>query len=132
MRRRRRGRFRLRRDGMRCIWGATARGFTWRGFSATGAQVAGRTIAFDGGAPKLTVHAAEGLGEVDGVAMMEGKPISGGMVLLVPAGYGKVENVSPVERDETNTDGSFTIRGVFPGAVHPGGDRRGLGGELAG
>jgi hypothetical protein len=85
------------------------------GLSASGAQVTGRTLQVAGGSPKLTIHAAIGRGEIDGIARKDGSPASGAMVLLVPAGFGKPENLAPVERDETNTDGSFNLRGVIPG-----------------
>ncbi len=85
------------------------------GLTATGAKAEGRTIELGGGSPKLTVHAAIGLSEVEGVARMDGKPLPSAMVLLVPAGYGQTRNVAPLRRDETNTDGSFDLRNVFPG-----------------
>jgi hypothetical protein len=97
------------------VYLAGSQGLFMTGLSATGAQVAGRTVDIAGGSPKLTVHAANGLAEVDGFARIAGKPISGALVLLVPAAYGSPENIAPIERDETNTDGSFFLRGVFPG-----------------
>jgi hypothetical protein len=97
------------------VYLAGAQGLFLTGLSATGAQVAGRTIDIGGGTPSLTVHASTGMAEVDGFARIDGKPATGALVLLVPAAYGKLENISPIERDETNTDGSFALRGVFPG-----------------
>ena len=61
------------------------------------------------------VTGAIGTGEVDGVTRRDAKGVGGAMILLVPAGYGRLDNVAPVERDETNTDGSFALRSVIPG-----------------
>ena len=113
-----------RRTGTRTILAPSGRyevflqgkpGLYLTGLSATGAKVEGRTIELAGGSPKLAVHAAIGLSEVEGVARKDGKPLPGAMVMLVPAGYGQTRNVAPLRRDETNTDGSFDLRNVFPG-----------------
>ena len=48
------------------------------------------------------------------MATRDGKPVAGGMVLMVPAGFGQPANVAPVVRNETNTDGSFVLSDVFP------------------
>ena len=72
------------------------------GLSATGAEVVGRTVTLNGGTPKLVVHAAKGRGTVEGMAKRDGRPISGAMVLLVPAGFGQPSKCgsSRAERDE--------------------------------
>ncbi len=91
-----------------------AQGLFLTGLTATGAEVKGRTVTV-AQAAKLTVHAATGLGQVEGVVRRDGKAMVAGLVLVVPAGYGRADNVAPVREDETNTDGSFTVRGVIPG-----------------
>jgi len=84
------------------------------GLSAKGAKVQGRTVLVDQAAT-VTVHVANGRGRVEGVARLDGKPIEGAMVLLVPATLGQPGNLAAVQRDETNTDGTFLISAVMPG-----------------
>ncbi len=86
------------------------------GMTATGAQAAGRTITVGGEAEAtLTMHVATGRAAVNGTATKQGKPCVGAMVLLVPSMLGQPGNTAFVERDETNTDGSFALAGVVPG-----------------
>ena len=84
------------------------------GLAAPDAKIQGRTITV-GQPTTLTVHVANGRARVEGVARMEGKPLEGAMVLLVPATLGQPGNLAAVQRDETNTDGTFLISGVIPG-----------------
>jgi len=84
------------------------------GVAAKGAKAQGRTVTIDGAAT-VTVKVANGHGRVDGVAKLDGKPVEGAMVLLVPATLGQPGNLSSVQRDETNTDGTFLISQVIPG-----------------
>jgi hypothetical protein len=37
------------------------------------------------------------------------------MVMLVPATFGQAGSIDILRRDQTNTDGSFSIAGVLPG-----------------
>jgi len=50
---------------------------------------------------------------VEGFARMDGKPASGVMVVLVPRAPGAY--LSLVRRDQSNSDGSFSLRDVAPG-----------------
>ena len=84
------------------------------GISATGATVTGRSVRILGDA-SLTLRVAKTRATVDGTAKLGDKPASGAMVLLVPVTYGEAGSFSSVGRDESNTDGSFTIAGVVPG-----------------
>jgi hypothetical protein len=85
------------------------------GISAKGAKVLGRRVTIDGEAT-LTLHVANGHAEVEGVARLpSGKAAQGAMVLLVPATQGEPGDLSSIERDETNTDGTFLIGSVVPG-----------------
>lgn len=84
------------------------------GISAEGAKVAGRTVTINGPA-KLTLKVAAEHAQIDGVARLDGKPSAGSLVLLVPATLAEPGNLTPVARDETNTDGTFLISGVVPG-----------------
>lgn len=82
--------------------------------SATGAQVAGRTITVPtSGNIDLTVKVAAGLGAINGVAKLDGKPAAGVMILLVPASGQDI--VDDSRRDQSNSDGSFRLLNVYPG-----------------
>ena len=56
---------------------------------------------------------SKGLEEVTGVAERDGKPLAGAMVVLIPD---KIDgNESSFRRDQSDSDGSFTLRGIVPG-----------------
>jgi hypothetical protein len=82
---------------------------------AAGATATGRTVAIEGGAPKLVLHTASGRGVVSGVVNFHGHPDAGAMVLLIPATFGDPSGVDLPGRDQSNSDGSFEISGVLPG-----------------
>jgi protocatechuate 3,4-dioxygenase beta subunit len=82
--------------------------------AATGAKVAGRTVEISGaGSVQLTVTLARRLGVVNGTALRNGKPASGAMVVLVPSNLEK--NNSLFRRDQSDSDGTFTLPSVLPG-----------------
>jgi hypothetical protein len=94
---------------------ASASGIYLKSFAALGASATGRTIHVRRGAPvKLTVSAALGEGTVSGIALLEGKPHAGAMIVLAPADPDN--NHVLFRRDQSNTDGSFILRNVVPGA----------------
>ena len=81
---------------------------------ATGATISGRTIEILAGQPVyITVHAAEANCALSGFALKKGKPVSGAMVLLVPQDPG--HDMSLYHRDQSDSDGSFTMSAIFPG-----------------
>jgi carboxypeptidase family protein len=81
---------------------------------ATGATVSGRTIEIPAGQPvNIAVHAAEANCSLSGFALKNGKPIAGAMVLLVPQDPG--HDMSLYHRDQSDSDGSFTLSPLFPG-----------------
>lgn len=81
---------------------------------ATGASVSGRTIEIPVGQPvNLTVHAAEANCSLSGIALKNGKPVAGAMVLLVPQDPG--HDMSLYHRDQSDSDGSFSMSPLFPG-----------------
>ncbi len=85
-----------------------------RSVSATGAKIAGRMLRISGSDPvKLTIIASAGAGKIEGVALRDGKLQSGAMILLVPQ---DPENNLPLfRRDQSDSDGSFTLSPVLPG-----------------
>ncbi len=83
--------------------------------SAGGAKVAGRLVEIAAGIATLTLHMANTRAELAGIANLDGQPVSGALVLLVPATLGQAGDLTPLLRDQTNTDGSFTFHSVVPG-----------------
>jgi hypothetical protein len=82
--------------------------------SATGAKVVGQQIEISGsGAVRLTVTISKHLGRVDGVALRDGKPMAGAMIVLAPKDVEK--NAGLIRRDQSDSDGTFSLRGVVPG-----------------
>lgn len=85
-----------------------------KNLAASGAQVSGRTIEIRGTDPvKLTMAIAVGEGEITGTALRDGNPFAGGMIVLVPADPG--HNNVLFRRDQSDSDGTFTLANVVPG-----------------
>lgn len=86
------------------------------GIEATGATATGRTVTIGGGSPSLSLHVAAGRANIAGFVHIRGAPDAGAMVLLVPATLGDPAGLCITRRDQSNTDGSFDILNVLPGA----------------
>jgi protocatechuate 3,4-dioxygenase beta subunit len=85
-----------------------------KSMAASGARVLGRTVeVVPGAAVKLTIAAARGEGEVAGVALRNGRPMAGVLVILVPAD--PEHNQILFRRDQSDSDGTFTLPSVVPG-----------------
>ena len=81
---------------------------------ATGGQLAGRMLTVKSGdVPKLEIVAGTGHGEIEGTALLAGKPASGVMVLLAPED--PKNNEILFRRDQSDSDGTFDLSNVFPG-----------------
>jgi hypothetical protein len=85
------------------------------GLTAKGAEVAGRYLTVGAGESTLTVHMASGRATVSGIATLDGKPVVGAMVLLVPITIEDLNSITFLVQDQTNTDGSFEMANVIPG-----------------
>lgn len=89
------------------------RGFTVKAVSGN-TPVTGETVHIGGKSPlKLTVELTDALGRIDGVALREGKPRAGVMIVLVPED--PANNAGHFRRDQTDSDGTFTLSSVLPG-----------------
>lgn len=101
-------------------------GYAIRGISATGARVTGRTVEITGAQPvELSISVSKGVGTVNGIVMDGDKPVSGAMVVLIPDEI--ADNASLFRRDQSDSDGTFTLPDVLPGhyrviALHNGWD----------
>jgi hypothetical protein len=82
--------------------------------TASGGQLAGRMLTVKAGdTPKLEIVAGTGHGEVEGTALLAGKPVGGVMVLLAPED--PKNNAVLFRRDQSDSDGTFDLANVFPG-----------------
>jgi protocatechuate 3,4-dioxygenase beta subunit len=89
-------------------------GYFLRKMSVTGAKLTGRTLEI-GSSSSVHIAATVGRGvaQVDGVALRGGQPFSGAMIVLVPR---DAANNSPLfRRDQSDSDGTFTLPNVVPG-----------------
>jgi hypothetical protein len=91
-----------------------SRGFHIATVRANGASVNGRSVEIPAsGAVQLDLTLARGMGRVDGVALRDGKPFAGALVLLVPENPSG--NYTLFRRDQSDSDGTFTLPQVVPG-----------------
>jgi hypothetical protein len=81
---------------------------------AKGALVVGQTVQITGGRPvELEISLSNSLSKINGTAKRDGKPIAGAMILLVPEAA--EINLPKFRRDQSDSDGTFTLRDVLPG-----------------
>ena len=88
-------------------------GYFLRKMSVTGAKLTGRTLEIGSSSVHIAATVGRGVAQVDGVALRGGQPFSGAMIVLVPR---DAANNSPLfRRDQSDSDGSFTLPNVVPG-----------------
>ena len=82
--------------------------------SAAGARVVGQMIQFPRSGPvALSLSLADASGRIDGTVLHDDKPVSESMVLLVP--QHPTEEPTLFRRDQSDSDGTFTLRQILPG-----------------
>jgi hypothetical protein len=82
--------------------------------AATGAQVEGQTIRVSTSKPiELRIELSAGLSTINGIARRNNEPFAGVMILLVPQSPEK--NLPLFRRDQSDSDGTFTLHDVLPG-----------------
>jgi Carboxypeptidase regulatory-like domain len=92
----------------------SSQGFFLGKLSATGARLTGRTLEISSASSVHFVGVAmRGAGQVDGVALRDGQPFAGAMIVLVP--YDPAHNSPLFRRDQSDSDGTFTLPNVVPG-----------------
>ena len=85
-----------------------------KSMSATGANVSGRTVEIVSGQDvRLTLVVSKGSAIVTGLALKDGKPADGVMIVLVP--QNPEHNLVLFRRDQSDSDGSFNLLGILPG-----------------
>jgi len=91
-----------------------AAGFYVDHLESAGAKASGPSFEVLGtGAVDLTVYVARGVSRVEGVAQRENKPVAGAMILLVPQNF--TGDSFSIRRDQSDSDGTFTLQQVPPG-----------------
>ena len=89
-------------------------GFFLQKITAAGAKVMGRTIEIGStGSVHINGIASRGAAQVDGTAMREDEPFAGAMIILVP--QDPANNAPLFRRDQSDSDGTFTLPDVVPG-----------------
>ncbi|MCU1284816.1 MAG: hypothetical protein JWO13_1166 [Acidobacteriales bacterium] len=93
---------------------ATRGGYFIQGITAVGAKVTGRSIEIPSSGPvQLTITASRGVAQISGVAQRNDDPASGVMIVLVP--QDPASNTPLFRRDQSDSDGTFTLADVLPG-----------------
>jgi hypothetical protein len=82
--------------------------------SATGAKVVGQSIQVTRATPiRLSIGLSRTLSRINGTARRDGQPFPGAMIVLVPEN--PETNLPLFRRDQSDSDGTFTLRDVLPG-----------------
>jgi hypothetical protein len=82
--------------------------------SATGAQVEGQTMRVTATNPiQMKIELSKSLSTINGVARRSDEPFAGVMIMLVPQSPEK--NLPLFRRDQSDSDGTFTLHDVLPG-----------------
>ena len=80
--------------------------------TVSGAKLKGQSVQIGSSDVKLNVVAAKSSAHVQGIALKDGKPQSGVMIVLVPE---DMERPMLYRRDQSDSDGSFALNSVTPG-----------------
>ena len=95
------------------LWGP-AKAFSISQMSAEGASVSGHTLTVAAGSSaSVSLTLVGATSNVEGTAKRSGKPFAGAMIVLVP--QNPETNRDLFRRDQSDLDGTFSLRGVVPG-----------------
>jgi hypothetical protein len=82
--------------------------------AASNAKASGRTLEIPAGADvRIAIILSKGVGEITGTAVRDDKGVSGLLVLLVPDD--PANHVALFRRDQSDSDGTFSLKTVVPG-----------------
>lgn len=85
------------------------------GIDATGASVHGNLVDLRETAATLVLHVETDPATIRGICRLHGQPVAGAMVLLIPASLGQTGSIPVIRRDQSDSDGSFSLPRVNPG-----------------
>jgi len=100
------------------VWG-TPQPYSVKQISAEGATVSGHSLILPvGGSATVSLTLVAGSSNVEGTAKRAGKPFAGAMVVLIPKDALKdpETNRDLYRRDQSDLDGTFSLRDVVPGS----------------
>jgi hypothetical protein len=86
------------------------------GIIGSGGESTGRIVHLNVGPAHLVLRIAAGRASLSGIAKLHDQPVVAATVLLVPATLGDSRGMTTMRRDQSNTDGSFNLDSVLPGA----------------
>ena len=96
------------------VWGSV-KPYSIARMAAEGAEVSGHTLTLTGGASaSVSLTLVSGSAEVQGTVKRAGTAFAGAMVVLVPKS--PETDRSLFRRDQSDLDGTFSLRGVVPGS----------------
>ncbi|MGZ4815403.1 MAG: carboxypeptidase regulatory-like domain-containing protein [Terriglobales bacterium] len=82
--------------------------------AVSNAKVNGRSVTVSAGASaQIGMTLGRGMGEIKGIALRDGKGAGGTLVLLVPGN--PAANYGLFRRDQSDSDGTFTLAQIVPG-----------------
>jgi len=85
-----------------------------RSLSSSDVKIVGRSFQIASAKDvSITINASRGTGRVTGVALRNDKPVSGAMIVLAPLDLGS--NPALFRRDQSDSDGTFSLNAVVPG-----------------
>ncbi|HKW34898.1 MAG TPA: carboxypeptidase-like regulatory domain-containing protein [Candidatus Acidoferrum sp.] len=94
--------------------GSSERAYTVARMAAQGIDITGHDVTLAPGASlELNLFLVSGVVRIEGFVKRGDKPAAGIMVALVP---NPSSNLDMLRRDQSDFDGSFALRGVFPGS----------------
>jgi hypothetical protein len=89
--------------------------FSLTGLAIGANEIVGRIVTIPSGQSTVTLRFAAGRASLTGVATLNGKPMVGGLAMLVPITVDQPGSITELRRDQTNTDGSFDMPAIIPG-----------------
>jgi Carboxypeptidase regulatory-like domain len=85
-----------------------------RNLSSTGAKISGRSFQITSAQDlTITINASKGSGHITGTALKNDKPASGVMIVLAPLDLRS--NPALFRRDQSDSDGTFSLNAIVPG-----------------
>jgi len=102
------------RPGQYNLFVLNSNSYVVKSVSAAGARMIGQQVEIPrGGSVRLSIVVTKGLGRIEGTALLDSTPASQAAIFLVPED--PAHNLPLFRRDQSDSDGTFTLRQVVPG-----------------